>query len=185
MMNTLETIEPQSQLVLRILQAAKGEIEGRTRIQKIVYLIEEIGNSSNFFYSYHHYGPYSEELTDTLNILKHVDEKIIEERRDFEDSQGFTAVFQLKGAQNSSSDQEASAESVSFEKMQQYVTLMKKKSSTCLEIAATIHWLICKRKVQNWEDELVILKGNKARPEILQQSRELLEELGIPIETLH
>ena len=49
MMNSLEKIESQSQLVLRILQAANGKIEGRTRIQKIVYLIEEINASSNFF----------------------------------------------------------------------------------------------------------------------------------------
>ncbi len=40
-----------------------GEIVGRTKLQKIAALLELAGLGAGFKFSYHHYGPYSEELT--------------------------------------------------------------------------------------------------------------------------
>jgi uncharacterized protein YwgA len=53
----------QEMLVKAVFQAADGEIVGRIRIQKIFYLLEQLGMGGGIWFSYHHYGPYSEELS--------------------------------------------------------------------------------------------------------------------------
>ena len=174
--NPQQLLRIQCDRVLCILCAADGRIEGRARIQKMVYLLEEIIGSSSFFYSYD-CGPYSEELSDTLNILEYVDKKITEEHKEF------TTVFKLN-KDHLSSEQQRDCDSMPFADMQKYVALMKNHSSVCLEIAATIHWIICQRKIAHWKEELLILKGNKARQENLEKSLDLLEQLGLPVANL-
>jgi hypothetical protein len=48
--------------VAEIVRDAGGRIVGRTRLQKVAYLLTVTGLESNLPYSYKHYGPYSEEL---------------------------------------------------------------------------------------------------------------------------
>jgi uncharacterized protein len=48
--------------VADIIRDAGGTIVGRTRLQKIAYLLELAGVGSGFPFEYRHYGPYSEEL---------------------------------------------------------------------------------------------------------------------------
>ncbi|MBO6673558.1 MAG: hypothetical protein JJ908_08670 [Rhizobiales bacterium] len=45
-----------------------GKVIGRTRIQKIAYLLTVAGMENDFKFSYKHYGPYSEELADALMV---------------------------------------------------------------------------------------------------------------------
>jgi uncharacterized protein YwgA len=45
-----------------IVRDAGGEIIGRTKLQKVAYLMELAGFSSGFEFEYRHYGPYSEGL---------------------------------------------------------------------------------------------------------------------------
>ncbi|WP_370154518.1 hypothetical protein [Ferrovibrio sp.] len=45
-----------------IIRDAGGEIVGRTRLQKIAYLLELAGMGGGFPFEYRHYGPYSEDL---------------------------------------------------------------------------------------------------------------------------
>jgi len=40
-----------------LLKAADGELVGKVRLQKTVYLLDQIGMGSGFTYEYHHYGP--------------------------------------------------------------------------------------------------------------------------------
>jgi uncharacterized protein YwgA len=46
-----------------IVRDAGGRIVGRTRLQKIGFILEAAGVGSGFPFKYKHYGPYSEELT--------------------------------------------------------------------------------------------------------------------------
>ena len=47
-----------------------GEVEGRTKLQKIIFLgQEEMGLEKIFDFDEYHYGPYSEELTDVLEQM--------------------------------------------------------------------------------------------------------------------
>jgi hypothetical protein len=47
----------------KILHLNGGELIGKTRLQKSFYFLEKIGVGFGFNFQYHHYGPYSEELT--------------------------------------------------------------------------------------------------------------------------
>jgi len=51
-----------AQKVADIVRDAGGEIVGRTRLQKIAYLLTITGLEDGFSFKYKHFGPYSEEL---------------------------------------------------------------------------------------------------------------------------
>jgi len=51
--------------VSRIISDAGGEVVGRTKLQKLSYLLEAAGLGEGFNFEYKHYGPYSEELAYT------------------------------------------------------------------------------------------------------------------------
>lgn len=45
-------------------------IEGRTRLQKTLLLLQHLGLPTNYVYSMHFYGPYSEELATDVSVLE-------------------------------------------------------------------------------------------------------------------
>lgn len=51
-----------------IVRDAGGRIVGRTKLQKIAYLLELCGLGGGFQFVYRHYGPYSEELTEAIKV---------------------------------------------------------------------------------------------------------------------
>jgi uncharacterized protein len=63
-----------------IIRDAGGEIIGRTRLQKIAYLLELAGVGEGFVFEYRHYGPYSEDLSMATQVGKLFDELNEEER---------------------------------------------------------------------------------------------------------
>lgn len=54
--------------LLRLIEAHQGSIRGRLRIQKEAYLLGSSGSDafSTQLFNYHHYGPYSRQLSDIL-----------------------------------------------------------------------------------------------------------------------
>jgi hypothetical protein len=62
-MPELRRPRPGSQRVTEIVRDAGGKIVGRTRLQKITYLLQLAGLEEDFGFEYRHYGPYSEGLT--------------------------------------------------------------------------------------------------------------------------
>ncbi|MCZ7938009.1 hypothetical protein [Agrobacterium salinitolerans] len=52
----------------RIIQDAGGELVGRTRLQKVAFLMQLAGFDNSFSFEYRHYGPYSEELSQAMDI---------------------------------------------------------------------------------------------------------------------
>lgn len=52
--------------VADIIRDAGGRIVGRTRLQKVGYLLELSGLGEGFPFEYRHYGPYSEELASAV-----------------------------------------------------------------------------------------------------------------------
>lgn len=53
-----------------IVRDAGRKIVGRTRLQKIAYLLSACGLENNFSFEYRHYGPYSEELATAVRIAR-------------------------------------------------------------------------------------------------------------------
>jgi uncharacterized protein YwgA len=56
--------------VAEIISDAGGEVVGRTRLQKIAYLLEAAGFGSGFAFEYRHYGPFSEDLASAARRAK-------------------------------------------------------------------------------------------------------------------
>ena len=54
--------------VAEIVRDAGGQIVGRTRLQKVAYLLELTGQGEGFDFEYRHYGPYSESLSDAVRV---------------------------------------------------------------------------------------------------------------------
>lgn len=53
-----------------IVRDAGGRIVGRTRLQKIAYILEAVGLGTGFTFRYKHYGPYSEQLADAAKTAR-------------------------------------------------------------------------------------------------------------------
>jgi uncharacterized protein YwgA len=51
--------------IASIVRDAGGRIVGRTKLQKITYILQEAGLVDGFDFEYYHYGPYSEQLAST------------------------------------------------------------------------------------------------------------------------
>lgn len=56
--------------VAAIIADAGGRVIGRTRLQKVAYLLTVTGLEDTFAFSYKHYGPFSEELASAARIGK-------------------------------------------------------------------------------------------------------------------
>jgi uncharacterized protein YwgA len=56
------------EIVENIVADAGGRIVGRTKLQKIGYLLSAAGFDDTFEFEYRHYGPYSEELADAARF---------------------------------------------------------------------------------------------------------------------
>ncbi len=50
-----------------IVRDAGGKVVGRTRLQKIAFLLEVAGLGEGFDFEYRHYGPYSEQLANAVS----------------------------------------------------------------------------------------------------------------------
>jgi len=58
-------------LLLRLLDEVDVPIRGRTRLQKIVFILRsKFGRFRDYHYSFHYYGPFSHELADDLENLR-------------------------------------------------------------------------------------------------------------------
>lgn len=58
-------------LQLGVLFTVLGEIQGRKKLQKMVHILQGFGVPFNVRFGYHHYGPYSEELQDSIQACLH------------------------------------------------------------------------------------------------------------------
>ncbi|TAX34356.1 hypothetical protein [Rhizobium leguminosarum] len=57
-----------SKKVAGIIADAGGRVVGRTRLQKVAYLLTVTGMESGFSFGYKHYGPYSEDLASATRL---------------------------------------------------------------------------------------------------------------------
>jgi uncharacterized protein len=155
-----------------LIEAAGGEIVGKVRLQKTVYLLDQLGLESGFSFSYHHYGPYSDELADLVEddvIFR----RVAAESRRRADGVPYVVYTALKNG-------DPAGKSV-FRSPQISAALreMQLCSMTVLELAATIHWLAFIEKVRDWRSELVRRKGVKTEGGRREKAVELLAALGI------
>src|ERR1700689_1317602 len=53
-----------------IVRDVGGQIVGRTKLQKVAFLLELAGFGEGFEFEYRHYGPYSEELATAIQFAE-------------------------------------------------------------------------------------------------------------------
>lgn len=158
-----------------LVVAAGGELVGKIRLQKVVYLLDQIGLNSGFSYEYHHYGPYSEELAEQVEDDIIFGRLNADQRRRQSDGVPYVAYSATSAGEGSPIDQHLPADRVRVA-----LSEMQRRSATVLELAATMHWLAVAEGRDNWQAELVRRKGAKTQNNRDQQALELLRTLGLP-----
>lgn len=159
----------------RLLEIAGGEIVGKVRLQKVVYLLDQLGMNSGFSYDYHHYGPFSAELADQL------DEDVVFGRvvevpmRRAIDGVPYSA-YRASNFDNKKPDKIGD---VAIEMAKAALAVLQQRSATILELAATIHWLRAVEGVEDWRNELFRRKGAKTDNGRTDKALDLLKELGL------
>lgn len=69
------------QAAAEIVRDAGGQIVGRTKLQKVAYFLEVVGLGDGFHFRYLHFGPYSDDLADAIEMAEAFDLVTEEERR--------------------------------------------------------------------------------------------------------
>ena len=160
------------QFVVGTVALAGGELVGRIRLQKVIYLLDHLGMNSGAPFEYHHYGPYSEALSDAVTDAKfwgHLNEAV-----SFRVSDG--APYSSFKTENQPPAQigELSAENAKL-----YLDKFAGQTSTVLELAATVHWLVFKEERADWRDEIEVRKVGKTSNGRLEKALALLEDLKL------
>ena len=155
-----------------VIASADGEIVGRVRLQKMIFLLQQQKFICDVPFRYHHYGPFSrkvDQAIDKAKALGIIKEELKQRSGDGADYSVFHSNF--KAHQSGPFE-----DKVLFKNM---LDIMKKHSSTVLELAATIYWLQHFECVGDWSDELVVRKGKKVENGRKEMALEALSELGL------
>jgi len=168
-------VSDQGKNIEAVLHASDGEIVGKIRTQKIFYLLEQLGMGEGFEFSYHHYGPYSENLAMHIkaNVLfgNTIKEKLVPTQY----GNAYSIFSLAEGGQFTPQ----SIGTISFDDARDLIGKMKRVSSVVLELAATIHWLKCEEKISDWRPELKARKPQKATDVRIKQAEELLASINL------
>lgn len=146
----------------------------RIRLQKVVYLLEQLGMKSGVPFEYHHYGPYSEAISDAVTDAKfwgHISEAV-----SFRVADGAPySSFKTQQA----TPEPAQLGELRAEDARKYLVKFAGCTSTVLELAATVHWLAFIEKVPDWRAEIEVRKAGKTGNGRLGKALALLEELEL------
>ncbi len=96
------SVKREREKVAEIVRDAGGQIVGRTRLQKIAYLLELTGQGEGFDFEYRHYGPYSESLSDAARVASAFG--LIEEEDCVAQWGGHYSIYSAKGCGELSSE---------------------------------------------------------------------------------
>jgi uncharacterized protein YwgA len=160
--------------VAAIVDSAGGKLVSRVRLQKIAYLLDQLGMESGFGYQYYHYGPYSRDLDNAIldaEAFDYIVEKF--ERRQSDGAR--YSVFESRKIPAANVFGRLGAT-----KAKQVIRKLADTNVTVLELAATAHWLAAVEKVPDWKKEIVRRKGPKTENNRLDKALDLLGDLGLP-----
>ncbi len=165
-------------VVAAVLAAAGGELTGRVRLQKAVYLMDRLGLESGLSFHYHHYGPFSRDLDNAIADAKAFG--LVEEEFERRQSDGATySIFRLKKRPKL----EAFGK-LGEAKAGELACLFAATNVTVLELAATVDWLSRVEKYSDWKSEITKRKGVKVQGGRLEKAVELLAQLNLSPPTI-
>jgi uncharacterized protein len=150
--------------VAGIVRDAGGKIVGRTRLQKVAYLLTVTGLDDNFSFAYKHYGPFSEQLASSAQIASLVGK--LSERQDQAAWGGTYSTYAVEAADI------VDRNSVRY----QLASLAGEADSIELELAATAVFLFYEKHPNPWE-ETTRRKPEKSTPQRIAGAQKLLAKL--------
>jgi uncharacterized protein YwgA len=166
----MHQVRPESRKAADLISDAKGRIVGRTRLQKIAYLLEVTGLGDGFNFHYRHYGPYSEELTRAVRSAELLG--LVREEEQTASWGGSYSVFTSTGPSSHHSPKAR----------KQLIAAMVDADSIALELAATAVLLHHEGQKSAWS-ETARRKPEKADGERLHEARQLyaaLQQINTP-----
>lgn len=164
-------------LVSAVMRAADGTIVGRIRMQKIFYLLEQLGLGAGLSFSYYHYGPFSRDLSDAIDRLTTEESGVVNEVVQPMENGSYSVFKEVKGGNTDGAVEWVG--NIPFDRARRLITLMKTPPSTVIELAATIHWLRHVEEVGDWQKEIRIRKPLKATDERIAAAENLLAEIDL------
>jgi uncharacterized protein YwgA len=150
--------------VADLIRDAGGRIVGRTRLQKLAYLLELSGLGEGFPFEYRHYGPYSEELSIAIRNASLLG--LLKEEERATNWGGFYSIYTTPTTSDlpaSSSRYQLAHEAISADPIQ-------------LELAATAAFLATEGVSDAWEMTRK-LKPEKSERGNLQRAKLLYQKL--------
>lgn len=167
----MTNIKRDRERIVEIVRDAGGKVVGRTRLQKIAYLLELTGQGEGFSFEYRHYGPYSEALSEAAQAACLFDLMIEEEY--VAQWGGRYSIYSLEGQDNAQKN----------ETRAQFIEAAASFSAIELELAATAAYInVVEGRNDPWE-ETRRRKPEKAADGRLDNARrayEALRKLDVP-----
>ncbi|TDX28028.1 hypothetical protein [Rhodovulum visakhapatnamense] len=151
--------------VKKIICDAGGKIVGRTRLQKVAYLLNATGLDDSFRFAYKHYGPFSEDLASSAKLGALFGS--LEERQASASWGGTYSTYTAEAVQDGSQNEARTS----------LASVAAEADSIVLELAATAVFLFYEGYGDPWE-ETAQRKPEKATGDRLLNARNLLKELA-------
>jgi uncharacterized protein len=151
-----------SEKVSEFIAYAGGKIVGRTRLQKMFYLLKEAGYQIPFSFEYRHYGPFSEQLATAASLGRF--EGLIREEEHPASWGGTYSIFSTEPATPSDPN------------LVNFLSTMNDANPIDLELVATAVFLSKEEKHREPWQETIRRKPEKAHR--VQAAKELLSRLS-------
>ena len=162
----------QADYVSAIVRLAGGEIVGKTRLQKMAYLLQAKGSGfAGVDFDYHNFGPYSAELAFAADDAESLGLLAAEERPGYH-SVPYTVFRSTESATNLNDNKEMIGCKADLKVMSTYSALV-------LELAATAVYLKRNGYAESFWKEVKKRKSLKATPQRMRLARKLLQQLGL------
>lgn len=150
-----------------------GELVGRTRLQKGIYLLHRCGADLDLSFVYHHYGPYSFELA--AGCADAIEERRIEVEERTGWSNGRYWVFKA-------TERCGTVGALTPDRARRIVDRLRPCTDLVLEIAATVVFLRDEGGYAKDEDAIAETRSRKAQKvtdERMEKALSLLHDLGL------
>ena len=154
-----------------VVDVAGGQVVGKTRLQKIAYLLEEMGLGYGLDFDYHNFGPFSAELAFAVDDAEALG--YLESREKLGYHEVPYTTFEARPEAPKFEDDEKQSD------RQEAVNTMEEYSAVVLELAATAVYLERNGYVESAWKEVKKRKAVKATKRRLNAARNLVQSLQL------
>lgn len=123
---------------VNLVHDAGGKVVGRTRLQKIAYLLELVGLGEDFNFECRHYGPYSEQLANAVSAAATIG--VLSEEERTTDWGGSYSIFTAK----------PNPLKLILKARGDFISRVAKADPIALELAATAAFLATEGEPDSW-----------------------------------